>query len=140
MHAISVSILTHAPAEAVWDALTVPALVHKYFFGTQLATDWRVGSPITFRGEWKGQTYEDRGTVLSFDPPRSLSYDYWSSMSGEEDVRERRPIIHYRVAPEGDGVRLTIQQSNIDTEERAQHSTENWKMVLDGLKRVVEGG
>jgi hypothetical protein len=78
--------------------------------------------------------------VLSFDPPRRLSYDYWSSMSGEADVIDRRPIIVCEVAPEDGATRLTIQQSNIATEERAEHSAKNWQMVLDGLKHVVEGG
>jgi uncharacterized protein YndB with AHSA1/START domain len=139
MHTISVSILTQAPQSAVWDALTLPELVQKYFFGTHLATDWRVGSPVTFRGEWNGQLYEDRGTVLSFEPRRRLSYDYWSSMSGEADVVQRRPIITFELVPEDGGVRLTVQQSNIATEERAEHSAKNWQLVLDGLKRVVEG-
>jgi hypothetical protein len=36
-----------------------------------------------------------------------------------------------------DGAELTITQSNYD-EERAKHSAENWKVVIDGLKKIVE--
>lgn len=140
MPTISVSILVAAPRPVVWSALTVPDLVEKYFFGSRLSTDWRVGSPITFRGEWNGQVYEDRGTVLEFDPPRTLTFNYWSSFSGSEDTLERRQIIRYDVAEETGGVRITVSQSNIDSEERANDSAKNWQVVLDGLKKVVEEG
>lgn len=138
MHSFSASILVQAPRSAVWDAVTQPDLVQKYFFGTRLSTDWKVGSPLTFRGEWNGQAYEDRGDVLSFDPPRSLSYDYWSSFSGSEDVKERRQVIRYDLEETSEGTRVSVSQSNIDTQERADHSAKNWQTVLDGLKKVAE--
>ena len=32
----------------VWDALTNPAMVMQYMHGTNLSTDWKVGSPISW--------------------------------------------------------------------------------------------
>jgi len=122
----------------VWEALTKPELVQKYFFGTLLTTDWSIGSSITFRGVWEGKAYEDLGTVRSFDPPRTLSYDYWSNFSGIEDKPELRQLISYELADEEGGVRVTIRQSNVDTQERADHSAKNWQTVLDGLKSLAE--
>jgi uncharacterized protein YndB with AHSA1/START domain len=40
-----------ASVEAVWDAITKPEIVKQYFFGTNLVTDWKPGSPLFFRGE-----------------------------------------------------------------------------------------
>ena len=114
-------------------------VIKQYFFGTNLVTDWKVGSPLAFRGEWEGKSYEDRGTVLSFEPPRSLSFNYWSSMSGLEDTPEGRQIVRYDLADTAEGVRVTVDQSNVDTQERADHSAKNWHGVLDGLRKVVEG-
>lgn len=139
-HSASASIVVHAPREKVWEALTEPELVRKYFFGSTLKADWRIGGSLTWSGEYEGKTYEDRGTVLSFDPPESLSFNYWSSFSGTEDTVERRQIVRYDLEQLADGVRLTITQSNVDTEERAKHSAENWKVVLAGLKELVESG
>jgi hypothetical protein len=34
---------------------------------------------------------------------------------------------------------LTIIQDNNDTQEAAEHSEQNWKMVLGGLKKLLEG-
>jgi uncharacterized protein YndB with AHSA1/START domain len=138
MFSTSVTISIHASPEAIWDAITNPRLVKQYFFGTELHTDWRVGSKLAFRGEWEGKRYEDRGTVLAFDPPRSLSFNYWSSFSGLEDIPERRQIIRYEVDERDDGVQVTVHQSNVDTQERADHSAQNWRSVLEGLKAFVE--
>ena len=128
-----------ASIEAVWDAITKPEIVKQYFFGTNLVTNWKVGSPLFFRGEWQGKPYEDRGIVLAFEPSKSLSYNYWSSFSGVEDKPETRQIIRFDLVRVDDGVRLTIHQSNVDTQARADHSAANWRSVLEALKQLVEG-
>ncbi len=124
----------------MWRALTEPALVKQYFFGTNLETTWQIGSAIFFRGEWDGKAYEDRGTVLAFEPEQSLTYDYWSSFSGHEDKPELRQVIQFKLGDEGKGVRLEVNQSNADTQEHADHSTKNWEGVLAKLKQFVEAG
>ena len=134
------NLLIHASRDRVWQALTDPALVKQYFFGTNLDTTWKVGSPLTFRGEWEGKSYEDRGTVLAFEPGRSLSYSYWSSFSDQPDTPETRQIVRYDLTDEGSDVRLTVTQSNVDTQERADHSAQNWQRVFGGLKKLVEKG
>ena len=53
-----------APVAAVWDALTNPALIKQYMFGTDVVSDWREGSPIFWRGEYEGRSYEDKGVIL----------------------------------------------------------------------------
>jgi len=133
-------LLIHASRERVWQALTDPALVKQYFFGTELETTWKVGAPLAFRGEWEGKAYEDRGTVLAFEPGHSLAYDYWSSFSDKPDKPETRQIIRYELGEAGDAVRLTVTQSNVDTQERADHSTQNWQKVFGGLKKMLENG
>lgn len=132
------TLLIRAPRERVWQALTDPALIKQYFFGTNLETTWKVGSPLTFRGEWEGKSYEDRGTVLGFEPTSSLSYNYWSSFSGTPDTPETRQIVRYDLTEEAGGVRLTVTQSNVDTQERADHSAKNWETVFGGLKKLLE--
>jgi uncharacterized protein YndB with AHSA1/START domain len=73
------SVTIHAPVEKVWDALTNPAMVKQYLFGTDLKTDWKEGSPITYSGMWEGKPYEDKGTVLKFVPNKVIETSYWSA-------------------------------------------------------------
>lgn len=126
-----------ATVDQVWDAITKPEIVKQYFFGTNMETDWVVGQPIFFRGEWQGKPYEDKGTVLTYEPKTKLSYSYWSGFSGAEDKPELYQIITITLEPHEHVVRLTIEQSNVPTQEAADHSIENWKMVFNGLQALL---
>ncbi len=132
------SISIAAPADKVWAALTTPELVKQYFFGTQLVTDWKVGSPVYFRGEWEGTPYEDKGMVLEFDPPKHLAYNYLSSWSGLEDVPENYANITYSVRESGGATFVTITQDNLENEEKRAHSEQNWQMVMQAMKEMLE--
>jgi uncharacterized protein YndB with AHSA1/START domain len=127
-----------APVHHVWNALTRPELIKKYFFGTNTETDWKVGSPIKFRGEYEGKKYHDKGTILAVEQDKLIRYDYWSSMSGIEDKPENYVTITYRLSEENGKTRLTITQENIPDEKTKKHSEENWMKVLEGLKGLVE--
>lgn len=134
----STSIVIATPLSSVWDALTKPELVKQYFFNTDMDTDWKIGSPIFFRGEWQGKPYEDKGTVLSIKPMKSLSYNYWSGFSGLPDKPELYQVISFELSEAPGGVKLTVSQSNVETQEKADHGASNWKMVLEGLKKFLE--
>lgn len=124
--------------EKVWQGLTDPALIRQYFFGTQLITDWTIGSPIIWTGEWDGVVYKDKGTVLEVIPGEFAKYTYWSSMSGTEDVPENYQIVSYRLSDNNGGTRLTITQENIADEEKKQHSEHNWQALMAELKKLIE--
>lgn len=126
-----------APKSKVWEALTDSSIVKQYFFDSNMDTDWKIGSPLRFWGEYEGQSYEDKGEVLSFTPNEELSYSYLSSWSGKEDVPENYLKVSYKVEDHDDGTLLSIEQSNYDAE-KAEHSASNWESVIDGLKKIVE--
>ncbi len=133
------AITINAPASRVWDALTQPDLIKQYLFGTEVTTDWRVGSPITYEGIWEGKAYKDKGEILQIDPGKLLVSTFWSALSGLPDVPENYQTIRYELSAEGGGTRLTITQDNNATQEDANHSAQNWSMVLDGMKKILEG-
>jgi uncharacterized protein YndB with AHSA1/START domain len=133
------TIRIEAPAKAVWEALTTPALIKQYLFGTDAVSDWKPGSPIAFRGEWEGKPYEDKGTILKAEPNKVFEYTYWSSMSGKEDVPANYANVTYNLDGENGRTVLTITQDGIPTEESKKHSEQNWGMVLTTLKEMLEG-
>ena len=127
----------NAPVEKVWDALTNPEIIKQYFFGTELLTNWEVGSDIVFQGEWEGQKYKDPGKVLEYSHNEKLAYSYLSNWSGKEDKPENYLWVCYEVKPIDNGTELTISQTNYD-EERAKHSETNWASLIDGMKKNIE--
>ena len=128
----------NAPASKVWDALTKPDQIKQYMFGTQVTTDWKVGSPITYKGEWKGKAYEDKGKVLEIEPRKRLVSTFWSSLAGLPDKPENYKTVRYELAPEGDRTKLSVTQDNNASQAEAQEAEQNWNMVLDGIKKMVE--
>jgi len=129
----------HAQIDKVWDGLTLPELVKQYFFGTQLDTSWKPGSPIFFRGAWEGTPYEDKGTVLKYERGKMLQYDYLSSFSDLEDRPENYQIITYRIKSKGNSTVLSISQRNIDTLEKKVHAVGSWTLLANELKKLMEG-
>lgn len=126
-----------APVEKVWEALINPEMVKQYFFGSSYETDWKIGSSILMTGEYEGTKYIDKGEILEFSANDKLSYSYLSSWSGLDDKPENYLLVTYRVKAIEARTELTITQSNYD-EEKAKHSAENWAVVIDGLKKLVE--
>ena len=127
-----------APASEVWQALIDPALIQQYLFGTQVSTDWQVGSSITYKGIWQGKSYEDKGQVLQNKPEKLLVSTFWSSLGGLPDLPENYKTVRYELSNTGSATRLTITQDNNATQEEADHSTQNWNMVLQGVKKLLE--
>ncbi len=132
------SISINAPVAKVWQALTDKELIKKYFFGTECISDWKKGSPIIYRGVWEGKAYEDKGNIIDIEPKKFIFYNYWSSMSGTEDIPANYAEIRYELAPDGNATTFTIVQHGIKTQEALNHSAQNWGYIMDGMKKMLE--
>ena len=127
-----------APPSAVWAALTDPVQIKQYMFGSTVETDWQPGSAITWSGEYEGRSYQDKGEVITFDPPHRLEVTHFSPLSGAEDVPENYHRVTYTLTPDARGTRVVLTQDNNPDQDAADHSAQNWQSMLAGLKRHVE--
>jgi uncharacterized protein YndB with AHSA1/START domain len=50
------SISINVPIAKAWDALVNPEMTKQYMFGTNVVSNWEVGSPIVWKGEWQKTT------------------------------------------------------------------------------------
>ena len=128
----------NASTKKVWDALTNPDLIKQWLFGTNVISDWKVGSPIFFTGTWQGTEYKDKGTILQFETEKIFQYNYWSGFSGLPDSIENYSIISFELLPASNGTQLTLTHSNFPTEIGYEHSDKNWDTTLDLLKSIIE--
>ena len=132
----------HASPAEVWRALTTPSILKKFFFGADIETDWKLGSPIRMKGEFDGKKYEDKGDILEIEAQRCLSFSHWSAMAGRPDKRENYHVVTFDLAPDGQKTKVTLSQANLtggvtaaDAAHRAEYE-KNWAGVLDGLARL----
>jgi uncharacterized protein YndB with AHSA1/START domain len=127
-----------APVDAVWQALVDPAAIKRYMFGTTVNTDWQPGSPITWRGEYEGKAYEDKGQLLIVEPPRRLAMTHFSALSGQPDEPASYHTLDYTLVPSATGTRLSLTQDNNATQDAADHAQANWEQALTDLKEIAE--
>jgi uncharacterized protein YndB with AHSA1/START domain len=131
-------ITINAPASKAWDALINPDLIKEYMFGATVESEWKLGSPITWKGQWKGKAYEDKGRILEIQPGHRLQYSHFSPLSGAADRPENYHNVTIDVVGDDGPVRVELSQDNNKTPEAAEESRRNWMTMLEGLKRTVE--
>ena len=144
------SISISAPSREVWQALVDPEAISQYMFGTTAVSDWREGRPIVWKGEWKGEAYEDKGVILQLEPGRRITYSHFSPLSGLPDEPQNYHTVTVELtaggeqegvgdqAVGGEQTHVSLEQDNNASEEARAHSEQNWQAMLAALKELVE--
>ena len=138
--AVLKTISIKAPVAKVWEAITTPALIKEWLFDTPIdvITDWKEGSSMIFKGRWQNRPYEDKGTILKYEPGQLLRYSFWSHLSQLPDAPENYTIIEFSLVPGGDHTEVTLTQSNFILDTMYRHSNYYWTLTMDRLKKTIE--
>jgi len=128
----------NAPICKVWNALINPELIKDYMFDTTVISDWKEGSSIMWKGEWKGKPYEDHGVILSIEEEKMLQYSHFSPMEGVEDKPENYRIVTFELFEEENDVLVNLFQDNNPSEKAKEESEKNWNMMLSSMKEMLE--
>jgi uncharacterized protein YndB with AHSA1/START domain len=107
-------------------------------FGTEVNSDWKEGSSITWTGIWQGKTYEDKGTILKIKPVSELQFSHFSPLSGMPDTPENYHTVTYELSGEKDHTQVSLSQDNNLTTEAKEHSQKMWEALLADLKKLLE--
>ena len=126
----------------VWDALVNPEKIKQYMPVTSVVSDWRENSPIVWRSEFQNKPFEVRGTILRSDPERLLEYDhslpvFRASGHGHSSASHQRVTIELR--DEGAQTHVSVTEQGNKTRRELDHSEGSWRMVLNGMKALLEG-
>jgi uncharacterized protein YndB with AHSA1/START domain len=142
-HVIENSATINAPPSEVWRALTDPDLMKQWIaepvMWIEITTDWKVGSPIIVKGHHNNVDFENKGTILQFEPHSILQYSHLSSISRLPDKVENNTILEFRLArAEENSTSLTVNVSNFPAESAFEHWQYYWRITMEVLKRFIE--
>lgn len=140
--------------EKLYRALTEPEFIAQYFEGTGPSSDWKPGSPITWKIEADGESHDWGQRVLEAEPGKRLSYTwhnyepemakYYPEWTGERLAELRaEPVskVTFDIEPAGDGVKLTVVHDGFASEtEMLKSLRQGWPGILSNLKSVLETG
>ena len=94
--------------EKLWQALTSSEFSKRYWFNTELQSDFKVGSPFALVMDG---TTTDVGEILEADPPRRLSYTFHHVLN--EAARKEPPTkVVFTLEKHGNLVKLTLTHEN----------------------------
>lgn len=133
---VNKSIAIKAKPGEVWDALTNPEKTKKYFFNSEVHSDWKPGSSITFKGKMLFFIeYEMGGKILEIEPLRLLKYNLKNGKSSSIST------VTDKLSYENEMTVLSITDDvgqGEGAEKRFQKSDKGWDKILKGLKEFLE--
>jgi uncharacterized protein YndB with AHSA1/START domain len=128
----------NASLQKVWDILTKPEFVKQWQYGSELMTDWKVGSNIRFKTEWEGKIFEQWGTVLEMRTNQLIKYNLFAPRPDLEDKPENYFVMSYVLTEDKGHTKLEIIQEDnrpgaIQEEPQGEENS-----ILHGLKQIAE--
>jgi uncharacterized protein YndB with AHSA1/START domain len=127
-----------APIERVWDILTKPEFVKQWQYGSELQTDWQLGTNIRFKTEWEGKVYQQWGKVLDVRQNELIKYSLFAPNPELEDKAENYFIINYVLTDENGNTKLEIiQEDNRPGAVQEEPQGED-NPILQNLRQIAE--
>lgn len=140
--------------EKLWQALTEPAFIARYFDGGGPRSDFRKGSPITWKMGPDDGPHDWDQRVLESEPHRKLSYTWhnyqpemaemfgWSDEKLAELQQEKISKVTFEIEEMTvSAVKLTVIHDDFEPDsEMLQGVSEGWVGILSNLKSLLETG
>jgi uncharacterized protein YndB with AHSA1/START domain len=123
--------------EKLWEALTNAEFTKRYWFGTELMSDLKVGSQYSLV---MNGTTTDVGEIIESDPPRRLSYTFKHVL--DDELRNEAPSkVVFMLEPHGKLVKLTLTHEGFaEGSKLLDGVSKGWPAILSSLKSLLESG
>jgi uncharacterized protein YndB with AHSA1/START domain len=143
---VNSSITIDAPISTVWDALTNPEQTKKYMFGCEALSDWKVGSPLIWKGNFDGvELIAVKGHIVDIRPETFLVYTVFDPNSSIPDIPENYITVTYTLSQIDGLTRFDVSQGDYatvaDGEKRyteTYNNGEGWNPILVEIKKLAE--
>jgi uncharacterized protein YndB with AHSA1/START domain len=137
-----------ATAEHVWDILTKPEHIGRWFGrGTPATVDLRPDGVMAFEPGPPGERYLAR--VVKVDPPRYLAYRWASAYPGVLADDTNSTLVEFHVSADGEKTRLTVCESGFasltipagrEPFASYENHSQGWTEIMAGFVEYVGHG
>jgi uncharacterized protein YndB with AHSA1/START domain/DNA-binding transcriptional ArsR family regulator len=126
--------------DKLWAAITKPEFTRQYFYGSEVKSDWKIGSPVTHTDAAGKSMLE--GKVIEVDPPHRLVTTFAARFNHDDASQNDRPSrVTWLIEQRGATCKLTLTHDDFDHETATYKSVgPGWNPVLSGLKTLLETG
>lgn len=128
----------HAPRDKVWEAITRPELVKRYFYEANLKADWRKGGEVVYSGFYDGNAYEDRATITDYEEGFAVTMDFPEKYGHVTYTLRDLSEPSILNLTEGPYTEVIVTQEGNRTEEERKQSEKGWDDVLHKMKKILE--
>lgn len=132
------SLKINASRQKVWDTITKAEYVKLWQYGSDLLTNWEIGSDIKFRTEWQDKVFEQWGKVLEVKPTERIKYSLFAPRPGLEDKPENYFIMSYILTEKNGVTNLEIIQDDNRPNAVQEEPQGEENPVLKTLKEIAE--
>ena len=118
----------------MWQAITDSEFTRRYYYGNEVISDWKPGSPLVYRNP--DGTDAIRCEVIETDPPRRLVHSFHFPEADESPSR-----VTWTIERRGAASLLVLTHEEFDGETQTYRSVAHgWVPILSGLKTLLETG
>ena len=135
-------IVVAAPVERLWEVLTRPEHIGRWFEGMTAQVDLRPGGAMVMVNQEFGKFH---AVIEQVEPPHRLTYR-WARHPDTPVTEGTATLVEFTLTPEGKGTRVRVVESGftrtdavkVDQQRHAEANSQGWLQVLDSLQRFVE--
>jgi uncharacterized protein YndB with AHSA1/START domain len=132
-------IYIQATQDKVWQALSDPDIMAKYFFGSRVESNGKPGSTYYFVSA--DGTRIPTGKVVEIDPPRRMVSTFKPETHNGEPTDIAESLLTWEITPMGNACKLTLIHDKLDaTHPLAKEFGQGWTMFLSAIKTYLETG
>jgi uncharacterized protein YndB with AHSA1/START domain len=130
--------IIRATPQRLWDALTQPEFIRRYWYGVNVECAWKKGAP--WKIAFPDGRVADAGEILEIDPPRRIVIR-WQNEWNPELKAEGPSRCTIDLQPLDDAVKLTITHDLDRPESKFITAVSHgWPYTLCNLKSLLETG
>jgi uncharacterized protein YndB with AHSA1/START domain len=144
-NSIETGIVIAAPVDRVWELITRPEHVGRWFGDAGAEIDLRPGGALSLTWREHGTVH---GRVEAVEPPHRFTWRWLTEIGSQaEPTRANSTLTEFTLAPEGDGTRVVVVESGFDGLEidaaaraaRLASNTKGWAHELADLAAYAGG-